>query len=168
MSGPGPTETRMRRFVSIGPALAVITAVCVALFAAPSTIRQIQVARVAATISLAQNTLAQGGELDSLNREISAIADAVLPGVVHIEINRQSSRFFGSVSSGTGWFYDDLGTIVTNYHVVGGAGVIRVELHDGRVETAELIGSDPQTDIAVLRIDPGPGVFALDRASGAR
>lgn len=52
------------------------------------------------------------------------------------------------------------GLVITNHHVIGGADDISVTLHDGRTLTAERIGSDPDTDIAVIRI-PAEDLSAL-------
>ncbi|MCL4137326.1 UNVERIFIED_CONTAM: hypothetical protein GTU68_059539 [Idotea baltica] len=54
---------------------------------------------------------------------------------------------------GTGFVVDDKGHIVTNNHVINGANDITVELHDGRKIKAKVIGTDPRTDIAVLKVD---------------
>jgi serine protease DegS len=56
-------------------------------------------------------------------------------------------------SLGSGVVVGDDGMILTNYHVVAAADRIQVVLHDGRVTEARLIGSDPDTDIAVLQIE---------------
>lgn len=55
---------------------------------------------------------------------------------------------------GSGFIVDDEGFIVTNHHVVENADDIEITLDDGRTFSAELIGTDPQTDLAVLKIDP--------------
>ncbi|MFA9478388.1 trypsin-like peptidase domain-containing protein [Phycisphaerales bacterium AB-hyl4] len=54
---------------------------------------------------------------------------------------------------GSGWVYDRDGHIVTNNHVVDGADEIRVRFQDGREYTAEIVGTDPNTDVAVLKIN---------------
>ncbi len=57
--------------------------------------------------------------------------------------------------SGTGWLIDGDGTIVTNAHVVGGAGEVRLVLDDNRPPVeAEVAGTDASTDLAVLRVSP--------------
>jgi len=57
------------------------------------------------------------------------------------------------VGSGSGWVYDKLGHIVTNYHVVKDADEIDVRFYDKSTKTAKVIGVDPNTDIAVLKVE---------------
>jgi S1-C subfamily serine protease len=57
--------------------------------------------------------------------------------------------------TGSGFVWDDRGHIVTNNHVIAGATGARVRLADGRVLDAALVGTAPQHDLAVLRIDTG-------------
>ena len=83
-------------------------------------------------------------------------ASIATQSVVHIE-SRKSGIFsrYGSrptVSSGSGVIISDDGYIVTNNHVIDGAEEIRVTLHDNRRYTAKLMGTDPSTDLALLKI----------------
>jgi len=55
-------------------------------------------------------------------------------------------------SLGSGVIIDDRGTIITNQHVISGADSIRVQLADGRIADATIIGQDPDTDLAVLHL----------------
>jgi serine protease Do len=69
---------------------------------------------------------------------------------------------FGGIAQGTGsgFVYDDQGHILTNNHVVSNAGKIVVKFHDGVEAPARVIGSDPQSDVAVIKVEyelPGPG-----------
>ncbi len=57
-------------------------------------------------------------------------------------------------SMGSGFVIDATGLIVTNNHVVEGAELIEVRFHDSNVLKAELVGRDPKTDLAVLRVKP--------------
>src|ERR1700681_4773801 len=59
-------------------------------------------------------------------------------------------------SLGSGVIVDTLGHIVTNHHVIANADSIRVQLEDGRVADARIVGRDPDTDLAVLQIDLTP------------
>jgi serine protease Do len=60
-------------------------------------------------------------------------------------------------AEGSGFFIDAAGHIVTNNHVVDGADEIRVRLADGKEVAAKLVGADPLTDLAVLKVDPPKG-----------
>lgn len=156
----------MRKFVAFGPSIVVLLTVVLTLVAAPIAIRSIDVARIGATIQQASNTLESGTLLDQLSHEVEAVADATLPGVVHIEVQEPARGWMARRSNGAGWVFDAQGHIVTNAHVVGEAETVRVELYDGRVERGRVVGRDAQTDIAVIRIDPGAGLFPLRRATG--
>jgi len=59
-------------------------------------------------------------------------------------------------SLGSGVIVDQHGHIVTNHHVIANADSIRVQLADGRVAEARIVGRDPDTDLAVLQIDLAP------------
>ncbi|HVW68879.1 MAG TPA: trypsin-like peptidase domain-containing protein [Steroidobacteraceae bacterium] len=59
-------------------------------------------------------------------------------------------------SLGSGVIVDESGHIVTNHHVIANADSIRVQLADGRVADAHIVGRDPDTDLAVLKIDLKP------------
>ena len=62
-------------------------------------------------------------------------------------------RYKTSISAGSGVILDARGYILTNYHVIKGSKSIRVTLNDGRNAKANLIGDDPDTDLAVLKIE---------------
>ncbi|HEY5753718.1 MAG TPA: trypsin-like peptidase domain-containing protein [Chthoniobacterales bacterium] len=87
--------------------------------------------------------------LDSYSRTVSAVVDRVAPSVVNVRI-KSGQRGQGS---GTGFLIAPDGFVLTNSHVVHGAKEIEVTLHDARVFSAQLIGSDPETDLAVIRIN---------------
>ena len=86
-----------------------------------------------------------------------AVYDKVNQSVVNISTIANRSDFFFRLEpeegSGSGWVYDRLGHIVTNYHVIAGSDVIEVTLFDGSSQVAKVVGADPQNDIAVLKID---------------
>lgn len=151
----------MRRFVWFGPGLVVMLAMAVTLVAAPMAIRNIQTSLLAADVRIAQARLDSSGTLEQINISARAIADATLPGVVHI-----TARSPG-LATGAGWVYDASGHIITNSHVVRDAdpSSIRVETYDGRVKRAEIVGVDAATDLAVLKIDVDTAAFALRRAT---
>jgi len=67
------------------------------------------------------------------------------------------------VGTGSGWVYDGAGHVITNNHVIKGADVITVRFHDGSERKAIVVGTDPKTDVAVIKIEGGqlhPAVLA--------
>jgi serine protease DegS len=72
-------------------------------------------------------------------------------------------------SLGSGVIVDSDGHMVTNHHVIQGADQIRVQLADGRVATPTIVGTDPDTDLAVLRVDlDKTPVMSLGRSNELR
>jgi S1-C subfamily serine protease len=67
-------------------------------------------------------------------------------------VNQFNRPFTVPAGVGSGVIYDDQGHILTNNHVIEGAESLLVSLPDGRSFPAELVGADPQTDLAVLQI----------------
>lgn len=81
----------------------------------------------------------------------SAVAERVAPSAAAIQVAGS-----GGTSQGTGVVLDADGSILTNAHVVGEGGEIQVTLTDGLSYSASVIGSDPTTDLAVIRMDTPP------------
>jgi len=80
----------------------------------------------------------------------------VMPSVVSVTTEMNVSSFFGQSTEyvvGSGIITDDKGYIATNNHVVENAQSIYVELDDGRILPANIVGTDPLSDLAVIKID---------------
>jgi len=92
--------------------------------------------------------------LDEYSRSVVSAVSRVAPAVVNIEIQqRAKGRPHEVAGSGSGFMITPDGFILTNSHVVHHATQIIVNLSDGREYSAQLIGDDPETDLAVIRID---------------
>ncbi len=106
---------------------------------------------------------------------LADLVERVQGAVVNIKTTRRSERregdpfswFFGGAppsrdqtSLGTGFVIDERGHLLTNHHVVKGANQIRVQFADGKEVPAQVVGSDPPTDVAVLKIEPFAGLKA--------
>src|SRR6266404_3027001 len=92
--------------------------------------------------------------LDEYSRSVVSAVARVARGVVNIEIEeRVKNRARDVAGSGSGFVITPDGFILTNSHVVHHATRIMVNLSDGREYLAQLIGDDPETDLAVIRID---------------
>ena len=82
--------------------------------------------------------------------DVSALYARVSPGVVSIETQTGAGG-----GTGSGFVIDEQGHIVTNEHVVAGAETVRVRFSEGAPVSARVVGEDPSSDLALLKIEPG-------------
>jgi S1-C subfamily serine protease len=105
------------------------------------------------------------GDLSDAEKSIVALFERVSPSVVQV-VGRQSGRNVfddesSGVQSGTGFVWDRAGNIVTNNHVVSGTTDVVVRLATGETVAADIVGTAPNYDLAVIRLRnpqamPGP------------
>jgi S1-C subfamily serine protease len=108
------------------------------------------------TVSLI-NYISDEGLLDVYSKTITGVVSDTAQGVVHIQVqkkltDRRTRREIIQPGSGSGFLISSDGYIVTNNHVIENALEIKVSFTDGRTETAQLKGTDPSTDVAVIKI----------------
>ncbi|MEM9802871.1 MAG: trypsin-like peptidase domain-containing protein [Planctomycetota bacterium] len=105
--------------------------------------------------------------LKSLSGDVAELVESVSPAVLHV---RTLTGGRSRLSGGSGVLVDPSGLFLTNSHVVRGATGVEAELNDGRTLLADVVGDDPATDLALLRIssdDTLPSV-ALGDSNGVR
>lgn len=89
-------------------------------------------------------------------KEVTDAVQKIEESIVIVSSMRLERRFFGVVpleGQGSGIILDKRGLIVTNSHVIDGANQVHVGLKDGRTFTGEVVGADPATDVAVIRVE---------------
>ncbi len=92
--------------------------------------------------------------LDAYSRAVVGVVDKVGPAVVSIGVRKRTrSLRYGQEGAGSGVIIAPDGFVLTNHHVVEGAEDVQVRLTDGRSFSAHLVGSDPATDLAVVRAE---------------
>ena len=96
--------------------------------------------------------------LSNLQTQVEAVYAAAGDSVVNIGVTVIGYDFFynpvSQEGTGSGFVYDDQGHIVTNYHVIEGADTINVTFKDGTTLVADVVGQDPTSDLAIVKVDP--------------
>ncbi|MBK8257576.1 MAG: trypsin-like peptidase domain-containing protein [Polyangiaceae bacterium] len=138
-----------------------VLATCVLMLAASApafaqTKPQLPAAAPAATAAPAVK--AAPAELKKLSEGMADVAEKVSPSVVQVEVTVANDSATkpgeaGKRGVGSGVIFSADGAVLTNNHVIEDAKAVSIKLKDGRVFAATLAGRDPQTDLAVLKID---------------
>ena len=86
------------------------------------------------------------------SRAVSGAVARVRPSVVHIGVERPARRGRAQSGSGSGFIITPDGYLITNSHVAAGAVALHATLPDGRIVAGQLVGDDPDSDLAVVKV----------------
>ena len=111
-----------------------------------------------------ENTPSDWDLLDAYSQAVIGATEKVSPSVVHIAIQKSGSKRRKQEGNGSGFVLSSDGFICTNSHVVSKAKKIEVTLMSGETYPGEVVGEDPATDLAVVKIPPSslPGIRLAD------
>lgn len=138
----------------------------VGLIAWPSFMGRVHYARTRAELRAIRDA-ASGAEMTTVGKLFTTLARVIGPTVVNVTAERRVGSLadeiaalregavagFTDESVGSGVIIDPTGWILTNYHVLAQSDDVMVTLADGRRFVAEVVGADPASDLAVVRID---------------
>src|SRR5687768_17764270 len=93
--------------------------------------------------------------LDAYSRAVVDVVERVSPAVIGVAWKEDGDSRHGRGGQGSGFTFAPDGFALTNSHVVAGAGALKVTLADGSTAAARVVGDDPATDTAVIRVDSG-------------
>ncbi len=108
---------------------------------------------------------AEAQSLDDYSRTVVRVAESATPAVVAITAEKRGGRAAGS---GSGFAFTPDGLILTNSHVVHGAEALRVNTARGEELQADLLGEDPHTDTALIRVGRPMSTLALGSSGALR
>jgi len=109
----------------------------------------------------------EAGLLDAYSAAVTAAVAKVAPAVAHVRVERAKAPRGAREGSGSGFVITPDGYLVTNSHVAGGASALEVTLPDGRTAAATIVGDDPHSDLAVLKVGAGDLAWCRFGDSGA-
>ncbi|HLQ36970.1 MAG TPA: trypsin-like peptidase domain-containing protein [Planctomycetota bacterium] len=96
--------------------------------------------------------------LRTLSDDIATVVETVRPAVLHLRMLARGN----TAGTGSGFVCGPGGLALTNHHVVAGADAVEATLHDGRSLLVDVLGADPATDLALLRLPDAAGTTMIE------
>ncbi|MFG2723147.1 S1C family serine protease [Streptomyces sp. NPDC048416] len=142
-----PKPRRAKRSVGLVAAVAIVAAV---IGGGTASLVEHYVGNDTASVS---SGVSGTNAANSTNGTVSGVAKAVMPSIVEINATSNSGE-----STGAGVIVKSDGEIVTNNHVISGATSVKVKLSNGKGYTAKVVGTDPDKDLALIKLDGASGL----------
>jgi putative serine protease PepD len=142
-----PRPRRAKRSVGLLAAVAIIAA---AIGGGTASLVEHYVGNDSSTVS---SGVSGTNASNSTNGTVSGVAKAVMPSIVEINATSGSGQ-----STGAGVIITANGEIITNNHVIAGSTSIKVKLSNGKTYTAKVVGTDPDKDLALIKLDGASGL----------
>ncbi|MFI6053961.1 S1C family serine protease [Streptomyces violascens] len=142
-----PEPRRAKRSVGLLAAVAIIAA---AIGGGTASLVEHYVGNDSSTVS---SGVSGTNASNSTNGTVSGVAKAVMPSIVEINATSGSGE-----STGAGVIVTANGEIITNNHVIAGSTSIKVKLSNGKTYTAKVVGTDPDKDLALIKLDGASGL----------
>lgn len=165
-------EKSLNKFIVLGILVALVTMSCGVFNTAQEIVENVPVKteapRPRATIAVPVPTMEPIKLPEAITNEeavLTALYQQINPSVVNILTYASEGNVVAPTSQGSGFVFDSIGHIVTNSHVVHGSDAVDVSFSDGTVKSADIVGEDLHSDLAVLMVDMLPeGVLPLPLA----
>ena len=146
---------------ALGWVLALVALLALAAFVLSPALRP-ESASVPLVSAASSSSSVRVAQVPAEPGSVRAVVDRVKPAVVQITnqqavLDRLGRPTTTGIGIGSGVIYGPQGLILTNNHVIDGAESLVVSLPDGRAYPGKLLGGDPQTDLAVVKIEPQAG-----------
>ncbi|WP_031009694.1 S1C family serine protease [Streptomyces sp. NRRL F-5727] len=163
-AGPAPAAAPVsRRRAKRGVGLMAAVAIAAAAIGG-GTATLVQQLTSPAPVTAASSSAVTGTNVSaSSTGTVAGVAEAVSPSIVEI-----SARSTSGASTGSGVIITGDGEIVTNNHVISGASEITVRTSDGRTYQAEVVGRDPDKDLALIKLKDASGLKAATLGDSSR
>ena len=158
--------SKPKQLIAVAAALALLLAACTGSPTATPTASPTPTVAAAQPVADASDEDPSGGSVAPADGppvvlaglpDVASVVERVMPAVVQVLVEIERTDRFGrtttSAAQGSGFFFDDAGHILTNNHVVEDATSIEVALASRERIPAEVVGTDPETDLAVLKVD---------------
>ncbi|MFC9704273.1 S1C family serine protease [Streptomyces sp. NPDC056943] len=158
-AGPGAPAPRRRAKRGVGLLAAVAIAAAAVGGGTATLVQQLTSDSPATALSGVNGTNVSASSVGT----VAGVAQAVSPSIVEISASSNSGK-----STGSGVIITSDGEIITNNHVISGASTVTVQLSDGKSYEADVVGTDPDKDLALIKLKGASGLKAASLGDSSK